>query len=42
MNAKMIKYPEETIIIREGELNSDMFKIISGHAEVYVGFGSKQ
>lgn len=42
MNAKMVKYPQETVIIREGELNADMFKIISGHAEVYVGFGSKQ
>ncbi|MCR5485896.1 MAG: cyclic nucleotide-binding domain-containing protein [Lachnospiraceae bacterium] len=42
MNAKMVKYPQETVIVREGELNADMFKIISGHAEVYVGFGSKQ
>ena len=42
MNAKMVKYPQETIIIREGEINADMFKIISGHAEVYVGFGTTQ
>ena len=39
MNAKIEKYPEETIIVREGESNTDMFKIVSGHAEVYVGFG---
>ena len=38
----MVKYPQETIIIREGEINADMFKIISGHAEVYVGFGTTQ
>ena len=42
MNAKIEKYPEETIIVREGESNTDMFKIVSGHAEVYVGFGSDQ
>lgn len=42
MNAKMVKFPEETIVVREGEYNPDMYKIISGHAEVYVGFGTKQ
>ena len=41
MNAKMVKFTQETIIVREGS-NTDMYKIISGHAEVYVGFGSKQ
>ena len=41
MNAKMVKFTQETIIVREGS-NTDMYKIISGHAEVYVGFGTKQ
>ncbi len=39
--AKIKKYPAESVIIREGELNTDMYKIVKGHAEVYVGYGTK-
>ncbi len=39
---KMMMFPENSMIIREGEINRDMFKIIQGHAEVYVGYGTKQ
>lgn len=42
MKAKMVKFPEGTIIIREDEVSEDMYKIVSGHAEVYVGYGTKQ
>ena len=37
---KMIKLPEGTVILKEGELNLDMYKIINGHAEVYMGYGT--
>ena len=41
-DSKLIKFSEETIIIREGELNDCLYKIIKGHAEVYVGYGGDQ
>ncbi|WP_024865099.1 Crp/Fnr family transcriptional regulator [Butyrivibrio sp. FCS014] len=34
----MIKVPEGTVIIREGEANMDMYKIVSGNAEIYTGY----
>ncbi len=39
---KMVMFPENSMIIREGEINRDMFKMIQGHAEVYVGYGTQQ
>ena len=36
----LIKIPEGTVIIREGEVNMDMYKIISGNAEIYTGYGT--
>ncbi len=33
--------PAGTVIIREGEANMDMYKIISGHVELYSGYGTK-
>ncbi len=39
---KMVMFPENSMIIREGEINRDMFKMIQGHAEVYVGYGTRQ
>ena len=35
------KVSEGCIIIREGELNMDMYKLVSGKAEVYVGYGTE-
>ncbi len=37
---KMIQVPEGTIILTEGEHNLDMYKIVKGHAEVYMGYGT--
>lgn len=37
---RMIQVPEGSQILTEGELNLDMYKIVSGHAEVYTGFGT--
>ena len=38
--AKMIKFPQDSVILREGDVNADMYKIVKGHAEVYVGYGT--
>lgn len=32
--------PDGTIIVREGEANMDMYKIIHGHVEAYSGYGT--
>ena len=34
----LIQIPEGTVIIQEGEANMDMYKIVSGNAEVYIGY----
>lgn len=39
---KLVRLPEGTTILAEGELNLDMYKIISGHAEVYMGYGTER
>ena len=39
---RILKFPEDSIILREGDINHDMYKIIRGHAEVYAGYGTKQ
>ena len=36
--AKIIKFGQDEVILKEGEVNTEMFKIIQGHAEVYVGY----
>ena len=35
------KVPEGTVIMREGEANMDMYKIISGNVELYRGYETK-
>ncbi len=37
-----ITVPANTMIIKEGELNMDMYKIIKGHVEIYIGHGTEQ
>ena len=37
---KLIRFPQESVIIREGEINREMYKIIGGHAEMYTGYGT--
>ncbi len=32
--------PEESIILSEGEQNLDMYKLVSGHVEMYTGYGT--
>ena len=38
---KIIKYSADDIIIREGEINPEMYKIISGKAVCYVKYGTE-
>ena len=40
--SRITKYPADAVIIREGELNTSLFKIVKGHAEVYVRYGTDQ
>ena len=37
----VIQVPEGTVIMREGEANMDMYKIISGNVELYRGYETK-
>ncbi len=37
---KIIELPEGTTILSEGETNLDMYKIVKGHAELYIGYGT--
>lgn len=39
--ARILKFSAESVILKEGEINLDMYKIIKGNAEVYVGYGTK-
>ena len=36
----LMKIPEGTVILTEGEVNMDMYKIVSGCAEAYTGYGT--
>ena len=38
---KIITVPEGMTILSEGEVNLDMYKIISGNVEMYTGYGTK-
>ncbi|MBE5838357.1 Crp/Fnr family transcriptional regulator [Butyrivibrio sp.] len=38
---QIYEIPEGTIILREGERNLDMYKILSGHVEMYTGYGTE-
>ncbi len=37
----MKKYTEDSIILREGELNEEMYKIVSGKVAVYLNYGKE-
>lgn len=37
---KIYEIPPDTMILREGEINLDMYKIVSGHVEMYTGYGT--
>ena len=37
---KLMQFPAESVILKEGEVNLDMYKIIKGNAELYTGYGT--
>lgn len=39
--ARISKYEENELILREGELNVEMFKILSGKVVVYLNYGKE-
>ena len=36
----LVTFPAESMILKEGEVNLDMYKIIQGKAELYMGYGT--
>lgn len=38
----MQQFKEETVILREGKLNKEMYKIISGKVAVYINYGKEK
>ena len=38
--SRMISFPQDSVILREGEENTEMFKILKGNVELYVGYGT--
>ena len=42
LKVRVFRFPTDSVILQEGEVNLDMYKIIKGNAEVYVGYGTKQ
>ncbi len=39
-NSSILSFPPDTVILREGEDSSVMFKILNGNAEVYLDYGT--
>lgn len=39
--ARLTKFEEDSIIIREGEIQDEMFKILSGNIAVYLNYGKE-
>lgn len=37
---RLTTFPAGSTILKEGESSNEMFKILKGHAEVYVGYGT--
>ena len=35
---RIVKFTQDSVIMREGEVNPDMYKIIKGNAELYTGY----
>ena len=39
--SKMQTFPEDSIIMREGEFYTEMYKIVSGKVAIYINYGQK-
>ena len=42
INSRIFKVPEGSLILQEGEVSLDMYKILSGHVEVYAGYQTQK
>lgn len=40
--ARLMEFPAGTVILKEGEVNLDMYKIVQGHVELYTGYETEQ
>lgn len=40
-SSRMKRFPEDSVIIREGEVRNEMYKIVSGKVAVYINYGEK-
>ena len=38
----IVNFPADSLILREGEVSLDMYKIIQGRCEMYMGYGTDQ
>ncbi len=36
----IVTFPAESLILQEGEVNLDMYKILKGYVELYTGYGT--
>ena len=41
-SSKMQTFSRESVILREGEVSEVMYKVIKGHVELYVGYGTEK
>ena len=41
-NAKILKFSADDVLLREGETNSDIYKIISGRVVCYFNYGTDE
>ena len=39
---RMMKFREGTVVLKEGEGSGVMYKILKGHAELYLGYGTER
>ena len=39
---RMVTFPQDSIILKEGEVDLNMYKILKGHVELYTGYGTSQ
>ena len=41
-SGSIMKFPCDSIVLREGENDMNMYQILGGHAEIYTGYGTKE
>ena len=41
IQSMLLTVPEGIVILKEGEVNLDMYQIVEGHVEMYTGYGTE-